>query len=710
MKSLIITIAVVFALLFLLVTINKIKRAPAPENVEEGVAPERKKEIKEFWETYSLAEENRVNGNEEDAITLYRNALKINPVHENSLYFLGSLLSEEGNFTEALTVFKKLVDVNPRSVRAHSHIGLILSSLSPGALLDLGGAREEFEKCIEINREESGPFFHLGRIDLYSRNYDDAHQSFDAVTKLNFKNLKAYRLSALGKIRQGKEGEAFHLYEKALEVGAGVLSAPAGDVPGEGDTEASLETPSLRKGENLLALFGLYWTAQKLGGYPEETREDFRIALSTPNIVSGLSGFKTAKSIDIVGKEDAGRGCAWGDYDGDGDPDLAIVGLTTPITLYRNNGNNRFTDVTNQVGLSVESAKSLPAGRHGAEHGWDVMWADVDGDRDLDLYTINSGWIGKGENFLYRNNGGKFSLVTKETGLDGMRGTAEAHFFDMDNDNDLDLIEVGSTLAFFQNEKGKFQNTTVSSGLKISEIASNPEGESAGVNPYVVHTADKKISVDCAVGDYDGDGLNDLFILYWKTHGKLYRNRGKGKFEDVTLSSGISQLFPGYTAEFLDYNNDGKLDLLIAPHAPYEDVLACLLNPDLQMNHGIPHLYHNNGDGTFRDVAQDVGLIRSYGTMDVTPFDFDSNGWTDLYIATGGFDVERQEPDVLLRNTGKGFEEIYLFGDGFPGKSLKVSPADFDGDGDVDIYVSRGGVFPGDRWTNRLYVNQGLVK
>jgi tetratricopeptide (TPR) repeat protein len=661
MKSLIIIIAIIFALLFLLVTINKVKRAPAPEDVGEGVDPERKREIKKFWDTYSLAEEKRVNGDEEEAISLYRDALKINPVHENSLYFLGSLLSEEGRFTEALTVFKKLVDVNPRSVRAHSHIGLILSSLSPGATLELVDARAEFEKCIEINREESGPFFHLGRIDLYSRNYDDAHQSFDAVTKLNFKNLKAYRLSALGKIRQGKELEAFHLYERALEVGAGLHSTPAGGVPGEGDTEASLKPQSVREGENLIALFGLYWTSQKLGGYPEETREEFRI-------IEGI---------------DAGRGCAWGDYDGDGDLDLATIGLTTPITIFRKESNNRFTNVTKEVGLS-------------AEHGWDVVWVDVDGDHDLDLYTIKSGWIGEGENSLYRNDGGKFSLFTKEIGLDGKRGTAEAHFFDMDNDNDLDLIEVGRTLAIYRNEKGKFEDITVRAGFP------NRAGKPA--------PTDNKTSVDCAVGDYDGDGLNDLFILYWKAPGKLYKNRGNGKFEDVTLSSGISQLFPGYTAEFFDYNNDGKLDLLIAPHAPYEDVLACLLNPDLQMNHGIPHLYYNNGDGTFRDVAQEVGLIRSYGTMDVTPFDFDSNGWTDLYIATGGFDVERQEPDVLLRNTGKGFEEIYLLEESFPGKSLKASPADIDGDGDVDIYVTRGGVFLGDRWTNRLYVNQGLVK
>ena len=91
--------------------------------------------------------------------------------------------------------------------------------------------------------------------------------------------------------------------------------------------------------------------------------------------------------------------------------------------------------------------------------------------------------------------------------------------------------------------------------------------------------------------------------------------------------------------------------------------------------------------------------------MDVAPLDYNSDGWTDLYLSTGGLEIDHQEPDLILKNTGKGFEEIYLLEEGFPGKSLKASPADFDGDGDIDLYISRGGILPGDRWTDYLYVN-----
>jgi hypothetical protein len=165
--------------------------------------------------------------------------------------------------------------------------------------------------------------------------------------------------------------------------------------------------------------------------------------------------------------------------------------------------------------------------------------------------------------------------------------------------------------------------------------------------------------VDVAEGDVDGDGQKDLFVLRWKRPGLMYRNNGDGTFVDVTERAGLKNVGgDGFSALFFDYDGDGRQDLLVTSHAPYELALECLLRPDLKRSKWTPRLFHNRGHGPFEEVTAQVGLDRSYGTVQAAAVDVDQDGWTDLVLANGGLEEYRLEPSVILRNLqGKSFME-----------------------------------------------------
>jgi hypothetical protein len=122
-------------------------------------------------------------------------------------------------------------------------------------------------------------------------------------------------------------------------------------------------------------------------------------------------------------------------------------------------------------------------------------------------------------------------------------------------------------------------------------------------------------------------------------------------------------------------------------------------------------LYHNNGDGTFTDVTYAAGLARTYGAMAAQFGDVDNDGYLDIYLGTGAPPMDTYEPNILLRNTGSGtFVDITdSAGVGNLGKGHGATFADYDGDGDLDLYAPIGGTLFGDRQPNSLYRNNGTT-
>ena len=215
-----------------------------------------------------------------------------------------------------------------------------------------------------------------------------------------------------------------------------------------------------------------------------------------------------------------------------------------------------------------------------------------------------------------------------------------------------------------------------------------------------------------AVGDYNNDGLEDLFVV--GVHGNtLYRNNGDGTFRDVTRESGLAgseksgQELWSVAAAWLDYDNDGRLDLLISNYCDWspgtdpicgglQNARRAYCHPDMYKAEPM-QLYHNNGDGTFTDVSREAGLEKVYGKgMGIAVADFDADGRPDVFIAC---DNSR---NLLLRNLGRGkMEEVGIEagvaynGDGRQISGMAADFRDFDGDGRPDIVMTalRGETF-----------------
>ena len=289
-----------------------------------------------------------------------------------------------------------------------------------------------------------------------------------------------------------------------------------------------------------------------------------------------------------------------------------------------------------------------------------------------------------------------------------------AAFFDFDGDGWLDIFLVNGTRfetrwtaatqpvsrMYKNNRDGTFTDVTVSSGLART-------GWGCG----------------CCVGDYDNDGRDDLFVSYWGDCA-LWKNLGNGKFVDVARQAGVTtRTGTGLRRHntgcaFLDYNKDGHLDLFVANYidfdpktAPlpesgpcrYQGMLVACGPPGLKGGKNI--LFRNNGDGTFTDVSEPAGILKTEGTygLGVVVADFDNDGWPDIYVANDS------TSSALYKNNRDGtFSEVAIeagvaySADGKPQAGMGVAVADFDCDGNLDILRTN---FAGD--TSSLYRNTG---
>lgn len=457
-------------------------------------------------------------------------------------------------------------------------------------------------------------------------------------------------------------------------------------------TELLLEQLEENPGD-LSARWLLNIAAMTLGQYPERVPAAWLIppsAFRSDGIIPPFHDIAPALGLDIP--ELAG-GCVAEDFDGDGNLDLVIssMGLSHPLRFFHNNADGTFTDRTREAGLLGELG------------GLNLLQTDFDNDGHPDLLVLRGGWMGRGGALpasLLRNRGdGTFENVTLKAGLYSPHPTQTAVWFDFDGDGWLDLFLPHEShdgdnhpCQLFRNKgDGTFTECAAATGVGVV-------GWVKGVT----------------AGDFDNDGRPDLYISRLGQPNLLFRNAGPGpggvwRFEDVTAKAGVAEPIYSFPTWFFDYDNDGFEDLFVCGYRATNvgEIAADYLGLPHQGER--PRLYHNRGDGTFQDVTGVMGLDHLLLAMGSNFADFDNDGWLDFYLGTGEPDLATLVPNRLFRNdAGRRFQDVTTVARvGHLQKGHGVVFADFDNDGDLDLYEVLGGAFSGDNYGNVLFENPG---
>ncbi|MDQ3213096.1 MAG: CRTAC1 family protein [Acidobacteriota bacterium] len=374
---------------------------------------------------------------------------------------------------------------------------------------------------------------------------------------------------------------------------------------------------------------------------------------------------------DVTGKAGLTR-TGWasavtvGDYDNDGFEDLFITCYGQNL-LYHNNGDGTFTDVTEKAGLR----------REGERYGSGCTWVDYDRDGRLDLFVayylnttleklpkpgenpdcrwkgmpVNCGPRGLPTGFveLFHNNGdGTFTDVTRQSGMAAAAGsypmTAVAADFDNDGWPDIYVACDSTPSWLFRNQHdGTFREEALERGAALSEDGLEQAGMGLGV------------------GDYDLDGNLDIFKTHFSDDTNvLYRNDGKGNFDDVTIRAGIGveTRYVGWGAGMIDLDNDGLPDLFLATGSVYPEVEQKLPAYPFRT----PRLvFRNLGEGRFEELIDEAGpgVSAAHTSRGCAFGDIDNDGDMDVLV------MNMNEPPSLLRNDVSGgghWLKVFLVG------------------------------------------------
>jgi hypothetical protein len=349
--------------------------------------------------------------------------------------------------------------------------------------------------------------------------------------------------------------------------------------------------------------------------------------------------FSWIRSGDVVHDAGVSAGLAWGDYDGDGDPDLFIANWYDQQNfLYRNEGAGTFTRIIGEPFVTDTAHSSGPA------------WGDFDNDGDLDLFVANQR---NQHNHLYRNQGND-TFVRVESGeiVSDYGDSYSAAWADYDGDGLLDLFvsNSGGQPDFLYHNDGGGSFSRVKDGQLVTESAS---------------------SYGASWGDLDDDGDEDLFIA---TSGnepnRLFRNNGDGSFTKLTGSPVTDSPVFSNGGAWGDFDNDGDLDLFVG-NCRY-------------FTFGVRDILYRNDDGTFTEVTDSAVAVSERTSSAASWVDVDLDADLDLLV------VHYADGNTLYLNDGTGSFSEYE--EGFPigiaGFSTGHGWADYDMDGDLDLALA----------------------
>jgi len=394
--------------------------------------------------------------------------------------------------------------------------------------------------------------------------------------------------------------------------------------------------------------------------------------------------------------EGTGGGCVWFDYNNDGKPDLYVVSgkplgpgmhpyplkeppATSPHNhLYRNDGNGKFTDVTDQAGVAANI------------YGMAAIAADYDNDGFVDLFVT-----GYGQAILYHNNGnGTFTDVTAKTGIHVDRWSISSTWLDYDKDGCVDLF-VGRYVQFDPKYRNYYAADNYPGPLDYEGDTNrlyhnNCDGTFTDVTDKSGIGAFKGRTMGVTAADFDGDGYPDIYVANDKTENFLFRNKHDGTFEEIASDSGTAFGQNGESTSamgpvFADVDGDGLIDLWVT---------------DSKYN----RLLKNIGKNRFEDISEKAGISQAtaqYTSWGTGIYDFDNDGIPDIMIFHGGLIHLVPQEQSLFRGLGNGLYQDVSRQAGAVMDVKTVSRgacfADYDNDGKMDAFLvnlgARGTLF-----------------
>jgi tetratricopeptide (TPR) repeat protein len=431
--------------------------------------------------------------------------------------------------------------------------------------------------------------------------------------------------------------------------------------------------------DNLEVRWLLNLAYMTLGRYPHDVPPAYVIppsAFESSEDVGRFRDVATQAGLNVVA---TAGGVIVDDFAGTGRFDVVTSNFDScgPMHYFRNNGDGTFTERTSASGLD------------GQLGGLNMIQADYNNDGCKDILVLRGGWELPQRKSLLRNNcDGTFTDVTGTSGLaEPETSTQTAVWADINNDGLLDLFVGNEDRAsqLFLNKAGTFVDISRSAGV-------DGVGFTKGVS----------------AADYDNDGFVDLYVSNFKGENLLYRNNHDNTFAEKARPAGVAGPGYGFATWFFDYDNDEWPDLLATSYVTsVDETVRGYLG--LAPNASRLKLYKNLGDGSFRDVTNEVGLDKVFMPMGSNFGDIDNDGFLDIYLGTGNPSYASLIPNVLLRNReGKSFVDITTSsGTGELHKGHGVAFADLDNDGDEEIVAETGGATPGDSHPLRLFENPG---
>jgi hypothetical protein len=412
----------------------------------------------------------------------------------------------------------------------------------------------------------------------------------------------------------------------------------------------------------------------------------------------------------MAGYTALGAAVAVADFDGDGFEDLFVTDSAADgrNRLYRNNGDFTFTDVAGTAGVA--------AGNDATNASAAALWLDFNNDGRPDLFVVRFG-----RSQLFENMGsGRFREVTKAAGLTGYANAIAAIAFDYDRDGFVDLF-IGcyfQPVNIFNPETPRFfpeSFETANNGGGLIAYRNNGNGTFSDVTEAIGLSQSGWV-LDLGHADADNDGWDDLFVAVDFGTDRYFVNR-KGTFVDESDRAIGIDTKKGMNAEWGDYDNDGLLDIYVTN-----------ITSDYMREGNF--LWRNNGDHTFTDVSQETGTWDTGWGWGGKFFDYDHDGWLDLYVLNGWVSAgpESYVPDIFemiikpgldladARNwppmgnkSLSGYEKKRLFrnegGTRFSDQAARhgldstrdgrgMGIADFDNDGRLDIFVANANGLP----------------